>query len=112
MITVGDDTATFASALAAALHDSPRTIREVAEDLDWTSDYLAKITRGERTPRPSGVFALERALGLAAGELSRHLGYIPADAPASVVAAVQADPRLTDNAKRMILATYRAGLRG
>lgn len=51
------------SRIASAVGVSPQTVS------DWK--------HGRRTPRPSHVEALERALGLDAGALSHHLGYVP-----------------------------------
>lgn len=70
------------------------------------SQWLAEI---ERQP-PARVFAIEEALEMPAGALSRLLGYLPASAvPAmSVPAAIEADRRLDGMGRSVLLAAYRA----
>lgn len=103
---------TFGVALADALHDAHASPKDAAEVVGWTADYVLKLTRGLRVPNPWALFALELHLGVAPGELSRHLGYLPVAAPPSVVAAIEADKSLTPSARAMLVATYRAGRRG
>lgn len=60
-------------------------------------------------PAPDTVFAIEQALELSAGFLSRHLGYLPATnvPPVSTVEeAVIAARDLEDDFKRMLLAVH------
>lgn len=51
---------------------------------------------------------MEQLLGLEPGELSRHLGYLPIGAPPPVPLAIEADPGLSEDARRILLGTYRA----
>ncbi len=59
---------------------------------------------------PPRVFAIEQALQLTPGQLSRSLGYLPVDAVAhqGVVAAIEADPQLSDFARYSLTKTYEA----
>lgn len=104
--------AAFVAALNDAIHAAQITHKRLADATDWTTDYIRKITRGERIPKPQGVFALEEALKLRPGELSRHLGFVPVDAAGSVVEAIEADPDLSSEARRHLLALYREARRG
>ena len=90
-------------------------VRHLAEvERSWTR----RVMRGEEAPRLSGepgrdtVFLLEHKLDLAAGRLSRDLGYLPPDPldNPDVVAAIDADPRLSDQAKVMLVALYRSAV--
>jgi len=60
---------------------------------------------------PQEVFAIETALGLPAGALSFHLGYMPVGAtPPSVEAGIAADDTL-DDAQKNLVAAYLAFIR-
>jgi hypothetical protein len=61
--------------------------------------------RDRMTPRQ--VFATETALGLAPGEIASAAGFAPLNAPVSVVAAIEADDRLTDRDRRILRRLYR-----
>lgn len=84
----------------------------IAKHVGLTPDAVSRWARGEVEPPPLTVFAVEQYLDVAPGDLSRHLGYLPAGAPPSVTEAIDADPRLTPEARTMLKATYRAGRRG
>lgn len=104
--------ATFGKALEEAMHDAHVHPREIAEAVGLTHDAVRKWMAGKSEPQPLTTFVVERLLQVAPGDLSRHLGYVPDGAPGSVTAAVTADASLTAEARRLILATYRAGRRG
>lgn len=57
---------------------------------------------------PAQMFAIEHALQLRPGSLSRQLGYLPVTARSThtVRDAVNNDPRLGDRARRLILTVY------
>lgn len=62
---------------------------------------------GDAAPSPEVVFEVEGHLGLRPGSLSRHLGYVPApDGDEAVVAAVEADPRLTDDQRDRLIGLF------
>ena len=88
--------------------------RRVAE-VEGRDEPYAQPTAGEWIKRPeiqppSRMFAIEKALDLAPGSLSRLLGYVPAGlAPAtSVVDAINADPRLDKSARSVLIDVYRS----
>lgn len=88
---------------------------EVARDLGMASPIsgsaVSQWIAGKTEPDPQRVFAIERALHLKPGTLSRFLGYLPLDAHPvlSVEDAIDADPRLTPPLRDAIRAAYRAG---
>lgn len=59
-------------------------------------------------PSPAQVFAIEEALKLRPGRLSRIMGYLPAGARSvtSVPAAIEADAGLTVLGRRVVLKVY------
>lgn len=118
MATTDGDQAAFTLALAKRISDSGRSMTWLAVEVGRQQDrpepysqaHLSDWKSGRRTPNPSQVFALERALGAPPGALSRLLGYLPADAVASVTVedAIAADPTLTARHRDALLAMYRA----
>lgn len=87
---------------------------EVARLVDRPQPYAQTAVSGwivgANGVEPDVAFAMERALGLRPGDLSRHLGYLPVAArpePVGVEAAIAADPRLSATLKRALLAAYR-----
>ena len=82
----------------------------MGRDLPWAQTAVSQWLRGTTTPDPEVIFAMERALGVRPGDLSRHLGYLPVAAkpsPMTVEAAIQADPKLPDKLKRALTVAYR-----
>lgn len=57
---------------------------ELGSLIGVTGSAIGNWERGEDEPNRDNVYALERALGLDSGELSRLLGYAPADAAPSL----------------------------
>jgi transcriptional regulator with XRE-family HTH domain len=102
-------------------------LREAMSVQKMRQDDLASIL-GVRQPTVSGwinaisppdsseiVFAIEKALKLRPGALSRHLGFLPVEAvktSTSVRAAVMDDPALSADEKSMLLAAYEAAAGG
>jgi transcriptional regulator with XRE-family HTH domain len=101
----------FGKALDAAMRDADISAPQVASFVGLTADAVRKWMTGVGEPKPLTVFAVEALLGVAPGELSRHLGFVPVDV-VSVSTAIDADRGLSNEAKRLLLATYRAGRRG
>lgn len=68
------------------------------------SDWLL----GANAMTPSQVFAVEQALQMRPGTLSRELGYLPMTSRSarSVPDAIAADPKLTAMGRRVVLAVY------
>jgi transcriptional regulator with XRE-family HTH domain len=97
--------ATFSAAIADAFAtiDMPRA--NAAQSLGVSEAAVSYWVAGQRVPDPETVFALERLLGCAPGELSRHLGYVPAEtdrSPADVVAAVHGCGLSLESKERVI----------
>ncbi len=99
----------FSTAIADAFAVVDVSRGDVAQSLGVTEAAVSYWLGGQRVPDPDTVFALERLLGCAPGELSRHLGYVAAEAykaPQEVVAAVQACG-LSPESKERVIDLYR-----
>lgn len=105
----------FGEALRFHLKDQGRTypwlVERVAEITGRPPLDPSTVTRwivGDYVPQPAVTFAIEKALGLGPGTLSRSLGYLPTDAAefVTVPAAVEADPQLTVTGRRILLKVY------
>lgn len=72
--------------------------------------WISEIRRGAKEPSVEVAFAIEEVVGVKPGQLTRHLGYVPAGAraSASVVDAIEGDVRLDDRGRRSLLAAYGA----
>ncbi len=100
---------TFGEALRRALAAAGTSQRDLATELGLSSQsVVSQWISGTHEPSPSRVFAVEEALHLAPGTLSRLLGYLPLEAvPAlDVPAAVAADPALSAQNRAAVLAVY------
>lgn len=105
------DEVPFAEALIAMLTWRHTTQQVLADRLGVTRASVNDWCRGRAVPNPDTVFAIERALDVAPGSLSRSLGYLPTDiedAPAepSTLACIDTDPRLDDRARRALRILY------
>jgi len=102
----------FRHALRSAREDAGFSTRKLAGALDLSQSAVWQWEEGRTLPRPEMVTAAERALGVEPGRLSRLLGYVStevADRPvASVLEAVDADPRLGDRERTVLRTVYRA----
>lgn len=96
-------------AIAKAVLDADVTQEELAGRLGVSQSMVARW-KIDREPSLDMVKAIERALGLARGELLRAAGYV-GEARWPVARAVEADRRLDARARRVLLATYRALIR-
>lgn len=102
----------FRWALRRAREDSGLSQREVARALGLTPSAVWQWEDGRAAPQPATLAKLELLLGLQPNSLAAILGYAPAtDATASVIDAVQADPRLDDEARELLTTMYRSLLR-
>jgi transcriptional regulator with XRE-family HTH domain len=104
----------FAARFRAAVADSPMTQTEIAVALGLSENSRSQVSQwassGINPPRPPAVFELEALLDLPAGELSQHLGYLPAghDIPeCATETAIAADRRLPGWAKKTLLVQVR-----
>ena len=76
----------------------------------YSASAVTMWVNGDTEPtRPKG-WAIEAALGAKPGALSRLLGYLPLEARpvATVPAAIDADPLLGEEGRRVLVAVYRA----
>lgn len=110
--TADERRAAFADALIEALNVRRKTQQALGEALGVKQPTVSGWIRREAEPTPETVFAIERALELPPGHLSRHLGYLPPEAvkapPATFEAVVTGDPLLEDYVKRALIEQYRA----
>ena len=100
----------FGEALAEALTVRGWTQRELADALGITQSAISAWKYGNAEPAPVTVFRIERVLGVEPGTLSVHLGFLPLGAGSAEVsfdAVVACDPRLDEQARRVLRATYR-----
>ncbi len=67
----------FGEALARAMSVRGMTHRRLGEELGVTQSAISAWKSGAAEPSPRTVFAIERALELPPGHLSRTLGYVP-----------------------------------
>lgn len=109
----------FADAVRRRLDDlrrSQRWLGEQVAQVEGRGQPYAQATvagwLGENPPEPPVVFAIEQALDCKPGMLSRLLGYLPVEAkPArSVPEAIDLDPVLNDQARRMLRSLYRSAV--
>lgn len=68
----------FAQALRNARDETGIKQEELAKTVGVVQGTISAYERGGVEPPPQQVFAIEAALNLPGGFLSRHLGYIPA----------------------------------
>lgn len=104
--------AAFAEALSAELGAAQKKPGDISRLVGVTDDAVRKWMIGRSAPDPLTVFAIEELLGVPAGALSQHLGYIPAGAGESVLAALANDPKLSDDARLTLMGAYRAAVKG
>jgi transcriptional regulator with XRE-family HTH domain len=88
------------------------SLRELAARTNVSNPYLSQIERGLHEPSVRVLRSIARALNISAEALLTQAGLLEkSDAvePApTVVAAVEADPVLTDEQKAALLAVYRS----
>jgi transcriptional regulator with XRE-family HTH domain len=93
------------------------SLRELAARTNVSNPYLSQIERGLHEPSVRVLRSIARALNISAETLLAQAGLIdgdptqpaePAEPPPTVVTAVRADPRLTDEQKAALLAVYRS----
>lgn len=97
----------FGRALDEAMRAFPLSPAAVGSHIGLTDDAIRKWVKGTTEPPPWRIFAVEELLGLAPGDLSRHLGFVPTGT-VSVLAAIDADGSLTERDRKVLRTTYRA----
>jgi transcriptional regulator with XRE-family HTH domain len=100
----------FRKALRRAREEHGLSKRGLALRIGVTQSAVWQWEEGRVSPRPELLAVLERALDLAPGGLAYLLGYLPpagvSKAPASVTEAIEADPRLGNRERKLLVAMY------
>jgi transcriptional regulator with XRE-family HTH domain len=87
---------------------------DLAGLLGTTQSSVSGWVNGKYEPSAATVFALERALDVDPGALSRPLGYLPVDSESQAVTvegAIAQSRQLDDDDKAALAAVYRALLK-
>ncbi len=89
------------------------SLRDLAEKTNVSNPYLSQIERGLHEPSMRVLKAISDALNVSietllarAGLTSDNAGGSPAPSALDTVAAIQADPALTDEQRTSLLAVY------
>ena len=89
------------------------SLRDLAEKTNVSNPYLSQIERGLHEPSMRVLKAISDALNVSietllarAGLASDSAGESPEPRPIDTVAAIQADPALTDEQRSSLLAVY------
>lgn len=107
----------FGAALSHARTLLKMSQTELAARIHRDQTAVSRYEKGEQTPEPDVVFSIEVVLGLEAGALSKYLGYVPVDTSCfqqvmNVIDAIQNDPLLSPQTKRMLISSYRQAASG
>ena len=100
----------FGAGLADALAGRNLTQADLAELLSTTQSTISAWINGRSEPEPVTVFAVETAIGVSAGFLSRLLGYLPLSivgAPPNVEEAIARSEEIDDTGRRLVLSVWR-----
>lgn len=106
-------TTTFSGALAEAMTARGVTQQQLADGVGVKQNTVSRWVHGEGVPEPAKVFEVERALEIAPGALSMHLGYLPlpvTSSPCTVVEAIKSAEELEDFHREALLSVYRSFL--
>lgn len=88
------------------------SLRRLADKAGISNPYLSQIERGIRRPSAEILKSLSRALEISASSLYAKAGLIDEDLPpATVFEAIEADDRLENEQKNVLLDMYRALVR-
>lgn len=108
--------AAFGEAIRDRLHEMKKSQRWLGQEVArlegrgdaYTQQTVATWLSGSAEPAPRTVFAVEVALSVKPGSLSRLLGYLPPStrSATSVRDAIGADPKLTAMGRRVLAAAY------
>jgi hypothetical protein len=76
----------------------------------FSQSILSDWLNGSIAIPPARLFRIERALELRPGSVSQIAGYVPAElrVGVGVVKAIEADPKLSEDHQRMLIAAYRS----
>lgn len=98
-------------------HDESWLGRRVSQLEGRARPYDAHVVHGwiqhPEEQDPQLMFVIEEALGMAAGSMTRHLGYLPAglQPPTDVEAAIAHDAALSEEHRRVMIEAYREAVR-
>lgn len=88
------------------------TLRDLAERTNVSNPYLSQIERGLHEPSVRVIKAIAAALNLSAESLLVQAGVLDrsegSDPPITVEAAIDADPRLSDDQRAALMSVYRS----
>jgi transcriptional regulator with XRE-family HTH domain len=85
------------------------SMRQLAAMVGISNPYLSQIERGLREPSDRVVDAIARTLRMSADSLYEQAGLLDEEEPESnVVAAIRADPALTERQRRSLIEIYEA----
>ena len=82
------------------------SLRTVANLSGISNPYLSQIERGLRKPSAEILQGIAKALRISAETLYVKAGILEEDAGASVLAAIESDPRLTARQKEALVSIY------
>jgi len=101
----------FRKALRRARDEHGLSKRGLALKIGVTQSAVWQWEEGRVSPRPELLAVLERALDLTPGALAYLLGYLPPEgvskAPVGVTEAIEADPRLGRQERKLLVTMYR-----
>jgi len=88
------------------------SLRRLADAAGISNPYLSQIERGIRRPSAEILKRLSRALEISANTLYSRAGLIDEEViPPSVFEAIEAEGRLSDSQKKVLLDMYKALVR-
>lgn len=94
------------------------TQEDLAQVMTVSTSTVGNWERGENMPAPDVVFRLEEVVGLPAGALSKHLGYVPLGAegtgPLSLLECVENSTEVSEDDREtlLLIASRMVGKRG
>ena len=110
-MTTAQQREAFSRALRQARSTMGMSQRAVARDVGRTASAVWQWERGLGAPDAPTVAELERVLQVPPNALARLLGYLPpsdrGDGAATVLDAINADPRLDERGRDLLASVYR-----
>jgi len=91
-------------------HKAQLSLRTVANLSGISNPYLSQIERGLRKPSAEILQGIAKALRISSETLYVKAGILDEDSGSSVLAAIEADPRLTGQQKEALVRIYESYL--
>ena len=92
------------------------SLRQAADLAEISNPYLSQLERGLHEPSVRVLRLIARALDISAETLLQQIGFFPdaegVASPPTTETAIRADPQLSDEQKRAMLAVYRSYVDG